>query len=152
MHNASVESLHIPEDRFETTSSRSMSTADCPRYEPASLERDETAAESSGDGIPELMSVESWPSGLDEPDFTPDEIYQEALMADIAPGPVGCCYSDSNCACLAPSESECCTENVENDGEHNVSCERIDYTDYPNGLNYPPHTPITFGHLFSPLT
>ena len=54
MHDvASIESLHISEDRFETTSSMSMSTADCPRYEPASLERDETEAESSGDDIPE---------------------------------------------------------------------------------------------------
>ena len=35
---ASIESLHIPEDRFETASSMSMSTADCLMYEPASLE------------------------------------------------------------------------------------------------------------------
>ena len=72
-------------------------------------------------------------------------------MADIAPGPIGCCYEDSHCTCLPPPESDCCTENVNNNGGHNVSCGRIDYTDYPNGWNYPPHTLIIFGHSFSPL-
>ena len=66
-----------------------------------------------------MESAESWPSGLDEPDFTLDEINPEVAMAEIVPGPVSCCYSDSHCACL-PHRTECCTENVENDDEHYV--------------------------------
>ena len=89
------------------------------------------AESSDSDSIPGLESADSWFSEMDEPEITLNERDAEILMTDLPLSPVE--FESTNCSSLPSVGQGCCDADTTNDRVHNISCDHVDFTDYPFG-------------------
>ena len=146
MHESvSNESLDIPENRSPT----SMSTAltECPIYELALIEELEEMLEPyDSDSIPELESTDSSSSNLSVPEINLNEGNEEIILADLPPSLIE--IDNAECSLRSLLEQGCCSEDRADGDVHDISCEVVNFNDYPLGWNKPhwsPYNPLKTG-------